>query len=658
VLTVSRRRFGLFDFDARGGELRREGEVVKLAPQPARVLALLLTRPGEVVLREEFQREIWGSDTFVDFERGLNFCILQVRAALGDSSDNPRFVQTVPRKGYRFIAPVASGSARAELPATYGAASTERREADEETVAPLPPTYPPSHPTSAPPHPAAAPPHPRAPAWRWWAAAAVIAILTPAAWLAFGNRATTAPANAAPYRIRIAVLPFVNLTGDTSADYLADGLTDELITQLGTLSRQRVAVIARTSAMTYRDSSRTVARIGEELDVQYVVESSIRRDGSRLRVGSNLVSVVDETPFAGWSETFDNTAASPDAHQTAAAVRLARLIALSLLPDSATVPSAQRPIDPAAWDTFLQGVALINLGTPDAVRRALSQFEAATTRDPGFAAAWAKSAEARHLLVMMGALAPTDAYPGAREAAERALATDRDLPEAHLARGLVQLWFDWQPAAAAASFERALALNDSLAAAHHDYGWSLMALGRNDDAARHIIEARDLDPLSTRANTDIGWLYLHLRQPDEAARACEHTLTIQPSSLEAQACLERSYTQRGMFDAALEAARATLPPSADLPIPEGATPVEALRAIWQWRLRRMENAAQTRWVSPYTVAVQHLQLGDLAKGLEHLERAHRERVGMMVFLARDPALDAIRGDARFQALQRASETAR
>ncbi len=210
----------------------------------------------------------------------------------------------------------------------------------------------------------------------------------------------------------------------------------------------------------------------------------------------------------------------------------------------------------------MRGRALMNGGTAADVRQAIQAFEAAVASDPALAPAWAKLAEAHHLLVMMGVAAPLDAYPAAKIAAARAIGADASLSDAHVANGLVALWFDWDPRAAAAAFERALALNGSNAAAHHDYGWALVALGRDDQAIAEITTARDLDPLSARANSDIGWLYLQLRRPIDAQRACEQTLAVDATALEPQACLERAYTQRGLWDAALTAARLTSPPDA------------------------------------------------------------------------------------------------
>jgi tetratricopeptide (TPR) repeat protein len=278
----------------------------------------------------------------------------------------------------------------------------------------------------------------------------------------------------------------------------------------------------------------------------------------------------------------------------------------------------------------------------------LAQFETAVERDPTFAAAWARIAETHHVLAMMGITPPKDAYPAAQAAATRALGAAPDLATAHLAQGLVHLWFDGRPADAAAAFERAIGLNPSLAAAHHDYAWALVALGRTNEAIDQIQQSRDLDPISTRANNDVGWLHLFVRQPENAARACEHTLAIDPRSLEAQACLERAYAQQQQFDAALHAARATLSGREDTPpIGQGA---DGLREIWQWRLRQLERAAETRWINPYTLAVHYALVGDSERAIAALERAYDARVGMLTFLARDPAMDSLRGLPRFDAL--------
>jgi len=397
--------------------------------------------------------------------------------------------------------------------------------------------------------------------------------------------------------------------------------------------------------MAYRDTKKTIGQIGRELKATYVVENSLRRDGDTLRIGSRLVPTEDDSPAAVWTETFADADGGDATGSSNAAVRLARLIAIELLPEARAgdLPAARS--SPAAWDALMQGLAAMNRGTPDDVRRAIQHFETATSLYPKFASAWASLAEARHLLVMMGAVAPLDAYPLAQEEARRALAADPTLPDAHLAQGLVLLWYELRPKEAAASFERALSLNASSAAALHDYAWALVALNRDDDAVANIVAARDLNPLSVRANNDIGWLYLQLRQPADAIRACQHTLAIFPDSLEAQACLERAYLQRGMTQSALRAALITMPQQIRTSAPT------TIEAVWRMRLERLETVARTRWVSPYTLATHFAMVGQRERALDQLEAAAEQRVGMMMFLDRDPAVDSLRQDPRFRTLR-------
>jgi TolB-like protein/DNA-binding winged helix-turn-helix (wHTH) protein/Tfp pilus assembly protein PilF len=646
--------FGLFDFDGATGELRRDGMPVKLARQPARVLGLLVSRPGDVILREELRRELWGDDTFVDFERGLNFCITQVRAALGDASDNPRFIQTVPRRGYRFIAPVATAN---EVGAPPNAPNGIAEESGHIALASIPASVPAPAEQPALATPLATAAVPKRPSWLGWVALAGAGLAVFALWAVRPTSSSPALPVTGGAPPRIVVLPFVNLTGDATLDYLADALTDDVISQLGVLGGDQLGVIARTSAMRYRGLQKTVKEIGTELSVHYVVESSLRRVGDGLRLSSSVVPVANEAATKWWSDVFDASSTSAETQQTQAAIRVARRIATELIPNREVARDFGTTTHAAAWQAYMQAAAVMNRGTPADVRRAIAHLDEAVQRDPAFGAAWAKRAEAQHLLAMMGSAAPAEVYPPAKEAARRALAHAPNLPAAHLAHGLVQLWYDWRPAEAAASFERALALNQSLAAAHHDYAWALVALGRTDDAIRHITESRDLDPLSTRANNDVGWLYLQVRQPDAAARACQHTLAIDAGALEAQACLERAYAQRELHAAALLAARATLPSTQSVPLADSMSPREGLGAIWRWRLRELERAAATRWISPYTLATYYVLTRDHDRALAALAEAYAKRAGMMIFLARDPLMDPLRTDPRFTSiLRQVSET--
>lgn len=608
------RRFGLFELNLRTGELRKDGRPIKLPPQPFTVLALLVERAGELVLRDDLKRALWGEETYVDFERGLNFCINQVRHALGDSSDTPRFIETVPRRGYRFIAPVERPTIRPEPLEAADARGSDRDQisSGRATLA---------------------------------AGVGFLALLvTGAVYLA---RPGTPPASDNA-RLMIAVLPFDDFTGDPTRPYFVDGLTEELIAQLGRVSPARIGVIARTSAMTYRGSSKSIAQIGGELGVSHVLEGSVRREGDRLRIATQLVDVSDQAQV--WSETYDRTVHGALTLQSEVAVQVSRALAIELLP----APFAQRSWtdtrSPEARDAYVRGKYYQARMQPGDMPAALREFQDAVRLDPSFAAAHAAQADTYHLLAMFGQVPPAQAYPQAAVAAREAARLDPDLADAHAAMGIVQLWGEWNAPAAVRSFERAVALNPSDAAAHHDFAWALVALRRFGEAVRHMTRARELDPLSPRASNDVGWLYLQIRQPGEAARACRHTLAIDPDSLEAQSCLERAHLQRGQYAEALSAAR-TMHQRMQGTVPAAfqaqGSPADRMRALWRWRLDRLQAAAADRFINPYTIATHHILLGEDELALERLEEAFAARVGAMVLLHTDPLFDPLRAKPAF-----------
>jgi TolB-like protein/DNA-binding winged helix-turn-helix (wHTH) protein len=621
-------RFGPFELNPRSGELRRDGVPVKLQPQPAKVLALLVERPGELVLREEIKKALWGEETYVDFERGLNFCILQVRTALGDSSEHPRYIETLPRRGYRFIAPLKSqGSPRGTLGEPWGTPATSRTGSAKATVK--------------------EPGRSRSTLLRAIAiSAVVVAALAGGAF--YVSRYPSAPAPAG--RVMVAVLPFDDLSGEQPA-YLADGLTEELIVQLGRVSPRQMGVIARTSAMTYRGASKSVAEIGRELGVSHVIEGSVRRQGDRVRISTQLVAVADQSQV--WSDTFDRDASGALSLQNEVAARVTRALALELVPAASTIPAPTATTQVAARDAYLRGRHFANRGLPGDLRTALQHFEEATRIDSSFAAALAAQADTYHLLAMFGQMPASEAYARAAERARDAIRLEPNLADAHAAAGLVHFWGEWQPARAAAAFERAIDLNPSDASAHHDYAWSLVALQRFDEAVTHVTRARELDPLSVRASSDVGWLYLQIRQPTEAARACEHTLRIDPDSIEAQQCLERAHLQRGRHLEALAAARAGFERTRG-PVPAVLettdSPAEQLMRIWKWRIERLESLSRERYVNPYTLAMHYVVVGDHERALASLEQAYESRAAVMVLLPSDPVFDALRPHPRFRRL--------
>jgi len=628
-------RFGEFELEPKSGELRKAGVPVKLQPQPLRVLVLLASNPGELVTREEIQQTIWEGVTFVDFEHGLNFCIKQIRSALGDDAQAPRFIETLPRRGYRFIAPVDQKSK-----------NISDRVA---TLVPNDPTTAQTLKTSIEEHSLARRPRSRVPR----GAALAIVVLMIAGGYAAWKLLVKSPV---PTRgkVMLGVMPFENLSGDPEQEYFSDGMTEELIAQLGSLQPAKLGVIARTSAMTYKRGNRDIRQIGGELRVDYVLEGSVRREDGRLRITAQLIQVSDQTHL--WSESYDRTTQNTLSVQTDVARNIASVLALKLLPGERTPRTADLSTNADAYDAFLKGRYLWNKGRSDDVEKSIGFYNRALELAPDYAPALAGLADSYILLGMYYTIPPTDAYPKAKQAATRALELDDALAEAHTALGTIQFRFDWAWPEAEAQFKRAIELNPSYGRAHHDYAWLLVALERFDEAVNEIKRARELDPLSPLANSDVGWVYLRARRYDEAISQIERTLELEPEFASAQACLERAYRLKGMNKEAVESARKSM-------IRSGATPrelaglekgdsEERMKNVLLWRLKKSEESEPNRRTSPYRFAAQYAEVGKTDAEFEWLERAFKERDSELVSLEVDPAFDSVRSDPRYAVLRR------
>jgi TolB-like protein/DNA-binding winged helix-turn-helix (wHTH) protein/Tfp pilus assembly protein PilF len=600
----TRLRFGPFELDPAAGELRRAGLRVRLQPQPLRVLVCLVRHSGRVVDRETLRREIWG-DTHVDFDRGLNFAVLRIRAALGDDAEAPRYVQTLPRRGYRFIAPVeretAAGPAR----------------------------------------------HPSRPSRRSWPVLAGIAAALLAGWTAV----TPGRGAAAGERALLAVIPFESLAG--AAPELADGLTEELITRLGRLDRDGLGVIGRSSVWRYRQAVPPLDQIRRSLGVDYVVEGSVRQEAGRARVAVRLLAARDGSQL--WSESFEGEPADALALQAEVARRVSDGLARRLLSEpAAPPPPAVRP--GAARDAYHTAVALLRRGGREDLRRAAGFLERALEIDPGAAVAWAALADVRHRLRMAGVTPGLEAARAARDAAERARALDPDLPEAHHALALVELWHDWNPAAAGASLRRVLRLAPSSARAHHDDAWHWVALGRPEAALAAIRRARRYDPISPRANCDVGWVLLRARRYGEAIAACRRALDIEPGYPQAESCLASAALRLGHPERAvprlLESLRESGVEAARLSRLESLPAERAVEQVREWRLARLREQAERGEPDHYHIAVEEAALGRAEQALVSLERGFAARLPSMVVTDTDPEFDPLRDDPRFRDLVR------
>ena len=618
-------RFGVFELDVTSAELRREGLPVKLQPQPVKVLTLLAEKAGSVVTREDLQAAVWGDSTFVDFDRGLNFCVLQIRNALGDDADNPRFVQTVPRRGYRFVAQVqriengAATAVAAESPAAEPKAPKSTTDSDARRLAP------------------------RALA----AVGLVLALLGGAVLL---SRREPPAATPSPARVMLAVLPFENMSGEKSHAFFADGITEELITHLGRVDPETLGVIARTSVLKYKDGAKDIAQIGRELGVSHVLEGSVRREADRVRVTAQLIRVSDQTHL--WAESYDRPLQESLSLQDEVAQRVATALRAKLLAANAPVsqPSTR---DPRAYEAYLEGRALASLRSADGLTRALERFDAARALDPGYAAAHAAAADALFQIRFRGRDA-REVLPKARAAAESALAIDPSSAEALTVLGSVKLWHAWQPTAAQDFLERELRANPSYAPAHHDLAWVRIAQGRLDDAVAAIRRGQELDPLSARATMDVGWVLLRARRYADAAAQARKTLELEPRMLEATGCLAEALAGLGQRSEAVALTRRVMQetgaPASALAALEGVDAAEALRRAGEWRVARSRERALAGTGSWQSVAIDEALLGRRDEALSSLQKALVAHEQSMVVAEFVPAFDLIRSDPRFQTI--------
>ncbi len=611
-------RFGVFELDASVPELRRGGRRLPLQEQPLQILETLLERPGEVVSREELRQRLWPPDVHVDFDNGINAAVGRLREALDDAASNPRFVATVPRRGYRFIAPV-------ERLAT--AADTE-------------------------PPPGATVPAP----WRraFGAGAAKLAALTVVA-LAVGAvtggvleqwRHDPQPTLPRPL-LRLAVLPFESLASDPGREFLGDALTEELITVLGRLQPERLRVIARTSVMAYKGQDAGIDEIGRRLDVDFVLEGAVRQEGDAVRVNAALVEVAGQTRI--WSATFDRRLVSLMALEREIASEVTGALALELLE-----PEPSTAADSPAHELYLEGRYFLGRLTGASFDKAIRAFEAALEQDPRLAAAHAGLAGAWVFKGLFDFAPRREVYPRALASAERALELDPSSAEGHLVLALIHFLYEWDFAEAEAAFERALALNPSRAEAHLFAADFQASLGRSDDAVAAAERALELDPLSLAVNVDVGWRLFVAGREEEAIERCHRALELDDDFLEAWDVLKWIHIRRGDEKQAIAAFFRVVELEelhADgLPEQRQLAARDGLAGLLRDSLKDPEKRIREGGQSPYNLVLDYAALGEVDTALDWLERSFAERETDLVHLAVDPRLDVLRGDARFRSL--------
>jgi len=612
-------RFGVFEARLNAGELHKQGMRVRLRGQPFDILAMLVERPGELVTREELRDRLWAADSFVDFDHGLNAAVNRLREALGDSADNPRFVETVPRRGYRFIAPAVVVSDAPPAPRAVQAPPLTRF---------LPKAAPRRR-------------------WRAWVGGAALALGITAALLWQRAWAPAPPKHSTP--TRIAVLPLKNPGGDPAQDYLVDGLTDALITDLGQVTSVRV--VSRTSAMAYKGSAKPLPQIARELNADAVVVGSAVQSGPRVRLSVRLVDGFSEQPL--WAETHERDVTDVLALQGTVARGIARGAGVRLTPPEEVRLARAAPVDAGAYEAWLRGRFFRETLPDDGLPRGIAAFEDAVKRDPSFVPAYVGLADGYWRLGAPGLeKAPrSETAPKARAAALKALELDPRSAQAQAALALVEMDYDGDWKRGEARMKRALAANPSLSGAHLSYSACLSGVGRFDEAVTEAQLGLDLDPLSVTAGETLGLRLFEARQYDRALLHLQRTLELVPTSFAARLILARCHWQRHDWKRAIPEAERALADSemnlwtlAWLGYSYGAS---GDRTQGRSVLASLETLSKERHVPAFYRAVIHLGLDENDEAMAALQEAFQERSGWMALLGVEPELDRLRGDPRF-----------
>jgi TolB-like protein/DNA-binding winged helix-turn-helix (wHTH) protein/tetratricopeptide (TPR) repeat protein len=647
-------RFEGFALDSKNYTLRRGTEPIRLRPQAFKVLALLVARAGDLVTREEIRRQVWGPDTFVDFNSGLNLCIKQIREALGDPTEEPRFIETVPRLGSRFIAPIecaapppVAGPAQAPAPhVPVGLPQAPHAPATHAAPAFAPAVHAPAGDGPAPPPEfprPTSPPRSRRTLTALVTAAIVVAVLGAGITWAL-RRGARSPQTGRPTVEAMAVLPLVNLSRDPETAYFADGMTEALINDLARMGTVRV--ISRTSVEQYRDTRKRLPEIARELGVGAVVEGSVLHTDEHVRISVQLVDGRTDQPL--WASSYERSRSDVLALQREVADGIAGEIHARIAGSGARPPA--RPVDPATYEAYLRGRFFWNKRTNEGLQKAIEHFNDAIARSPDYAPAYAGLADA----YLMGPGLPIpldDVMAKARAAASRAIDLDPDLAEAYASIGLIKLTYDWDFAAAGAALERAVALNPGYATGRQWRADQLAITGRLDEALAEIRRAHALDPLSQSISRDVGRILYYSRRHPEAIEQLRRTLELDASFRPARFVLGFAYSKAGRHAEAVELFDDLV---------RGWQAPALFKAGLAYACARAGDAARAREIlrelgaggrpPAYEMALIHLGLGDTTETLAALDRAYEARSYRLIYLGPDPIFDPLRGDPRFRTL--------
>ena len=652
VASPKRVRFGVYEVDLRSSELRKQGRKVKLQEQPFRILAVLLEQRGEVVTREELRKRLWSDDTFVDFDHSLNTAIMRLRESLGDSSDNPRFIETLPRHGYRFIAPAEEIAAEPGEQPTGEQANVEPIEVVETPqlaatfAAPTSPTLPETLGPSKDRH---------LSLQRLLWLAGLLTLVSILIVLVLRQTRNTREAVAASNAVKsVVVLPFENLSGDKDQQYFTDGMTDELIAHLAKVRSLRV--ISRTSAMEYKGTHKTLLEIARDLNVDAVVEGTVLRSGDRVRITAELVQVATDRHL--WAETYQSQVGDILTLQSQVASAIVNEIRINLTPEEQQQLASARPVSTEGYEDYLKGRFYWNKRSEEGLNKAIEYFQLATQKDPHSALAFAGLADCYSIIgsAIVGTVPSRDVAAKARSAALQALTLDSSLAEAHTSLATVRFNYDWDWAGAANGFRRSIELNPSYATAYQRYSLYLTALGRTQESLTQMNRARDLDPLSISMNFSLGWRLYMGRKYDQAIEQLRNTLDMDPNFTLPRMILGETYAQKREYPQAIAELQKAVEISHDSPPMLGALGnaygLAGMKPEAEKVLAQLTEQSKKQYVSPFYIAIIYAGLHDNSQALDWLEKAYSDRSNAIIFLKVDPALDGLRSEPRFQDLLR------
>ncbi len=610
--TAPRVCFRPFELDLVSGELYKGGRKVPLPPKAVEVLRCLVERPGEVVTREDLRARLWAADTFVEFDDSLNHAVKKLRQGLGDSAENPEFIETLPRKGYRFIAPTNGVETPAQAP------KPARRFPVPMLVSAL-------------------------------ALLALIVVLL--TYDVGGLRGRLLGHRTEPAIRSLAVLPLSNLTGDPQQDYFADGMTDALITDLAKI--RGVKVISRTSVMQFKDVKKPLPEIAQALGVDGIVEGSVQRSGGRVRITAQLIRAATDTHL--WAESYERDTRDVLTLQAEVAQAVAREINVALTPEESNGLSRSRAVNPEAYEAYLRGQSHWYWLSREHLDTALEYFQLALQKDPNYALAYVGVANVWMVRGDSGWMAPSEAMPLAKAAIAKALALDDTLSEAHIVNANIVGPYDHDWQAAEREFRRGIELNPNSADGHFMYADFLIAMKRTDEWNREIHRTLELDPFNPFFQCFYGWHLVYLQRYDEAIAQFRKVLATEPDFSSAHMGLWGAFYKKGMNEEALAEARKFFSVLHDSEVEEVLTRGYS-EGGYARAMRRGAEVLAARSKHSHVPAVRIARLyahaGDKDEALRWLRKACDERETPLLHLEVAWDWDFLRADARFQDLLR------